>query len=333
LKLISEKEIDPKEWEGFFNSNSFKTPFQNKQFYDLFNSVEGFKAKVFAVKANDKIEALCVVTFQREKGIKGYFSRRGIIYGGPLLTDNKKAALELLKHLATELKEAIYIETRNFKDYSDYKKEFSETGWDFEPYLNYHLNCTSEELVWKNLNTNRQRQIKKAFKSGVVLEEAKTETDVKGFHNILNQLYKTKIKKPVFSLEFFQKFVHNNTGKIFLVKYQNKIIGGIACPVLEGNSIYELYICGLDNEYKDCSPSVMATYAAIQYGFKKALNYFDFMGAGKPEEDYGVRSFKEKFGGELVKHGRYIKVNDKLLYGLGKKAIGILSKKKSKTKN
>ena len=31
---------------------------------------------------------------------------------------------------------------------------------------------------------------------------------------------------------------------------------------------------------------------------------YDFGGAGKPDEEYGVRDFKAKFGGELVCYGR-----------------------------
>jgi lipid II:glycine glycyltransferase (peptidoglycan interpeptide bridge formation enzyme) len=38
------------------------------------------------------------------------------------------------------------------------------------------------------------------------------------------------------------------------------------------------------------------------------------MGAGKPDEDYGVRDFKAQFGGTLVEHGRFLKVNNPLIY-------------------
>ena len=114
-----------------------------------------------------------------------------------------------------------------------------------------------------------------------------------------------------------------------MVKWKDKIIGGIVCPVLEGKTIYELYICGLDQEYKDLSPSVMATYAAIEYGFKNGFKKFDFMGAGKPSEDYGVRDFKAKFGGDLVEHGRFIKICNPFLFNLGKAGLSILKKIKN----
>ncbi len=323
--------IDQAVWNEFVKESPYRTPFQTKHFFDLINSIDGYEAKVFAAEENG-IEALCVVTFQKEKGIKGFFSRRAIIYGGPILTQNKQAVTLLLKEISAIYRNAIYIETRNFNDYKDYSKEFKEAGWQFEPYQNFHLNCSSEDVVWNNFNSNRQRQIKKALKTGVKTEEAKTAEDVKQFYNILEDLYNSKVKKPLFPIEFFENLVKSEVGKILLVKFEEKIIGGIACPIMPGKTIYELYICGLDQEYKDCYPSVMATYAAIEYGFKNNISRFDFMGAGKAGEDYGVRDFKGKFGGELVEHGRFIKVNNKFFYGLGKLAIGILSGRKSKAK-
>jgi lipid II:glycine glycyltransferase (peptidoglycan interpeptide bridge formation enzyme) len=51
------------------------------------------------------------------------------------------------------------------------------------------------------------------------------------------------------------------------------------------------------------------------------------MGAGKPEETYGVRDFKARFGGELVEHGRYLCVRKPLLYWLGKMGVKLMKKR------
>lgn len=330
MKILSNDQINLKVWEQLIADSPFKSPFQTKAFLDLINLVNGFEGKVYAVEENNELSALCVTTFQKEKGIKGFFSRRVIIYGGPIFKGNKNAVKFLLKHIADDSNKAIYIETRNFSDYSDYKNEFESSGWEYHPYLNFHLNCANEEEVWRSLNTNRQRQIKKALKQGVKLEVAKSLNEVQEFYAILSDLYRTKIKKPLFPLEFFEKFISSGVGEIILVKLNDKIIGGIACPILNNYCIYELYICGLDQEFKDCSPSVMATYSAIEYAYKHNLKRFDFMGAGKPEADYGVRDFKGKFGGDLVEHGRFIKINNRLLYSIGKMAISILSNVKGK---
>lgn len=111
-------------------------------------------------------------------------------------------------------------------------------------------------------------------------------------------------------------------------KYHNKIIGGIMCPILNNRVIYEWFVCGEDGVYDNIYPSILATWAAIEYAFLNGIERFDFMGAGKPDDDYGVREFKSKFGGELVEHGRFLKINNKMLYNTGKLALKAYQKVK-----
>jgi lipid II:glycine glycyltransferase (peptidoglycan interpeptide bridge formation enzyme) len=92
--------------------------------------------------------------------------------------------------------------------------------------------------------------------------------------------------------------------------------------------LYEWFVCGLDGQFKNVFPSTVATWAAIEYAAKNGLIRFDMMGAGKPDEGYGVREFKSKFGGTLVEHGRFLHVLNPLLYAIGKKAVQILKKSK-----
>ena len=68
------------------------------------------------------------------------------------------------------------------------------------------------------------------------------------------------------------------------------------------------------------------TWAAIKYAKDNAIDRFDFMGAGKPDEEYGVREFKSKFGGVLVEHGRFVAVNRLFLYRTGKFGLKIIKK-------
>ena len=99
------------------------------------------------------------------------------------------------------------------------------------------------------------------------------------------------------------------------------------CPVYK-DTVYEWFVCGKDAEIKDIYSSVLATWAAIEYAANEGLTRFDFMGAGKPDQDYGVREFKSKFGGELVNYGRFVRINQKLHYQVGKLGLEILKKVK-----
>jgi len=328
MKVLLDREVSKEQWDSLYSSNNYSSPFQSYSFYSFFNSIEGLSANVFACEKNSEIVALCVVTLQKGNGFKGYFSRRAIIYGGPLLNlKNLHAVVVLFEKIkAYYKKKAIYIEIRNYFDFSEYRSVFYSLDFKYTPWLNYQVPTLSLEVVKKNMSSSRLRQIKKSIKNGVIWKEASNIEEVKTFYNILSELYQNKIKKPLLPESFFLKFYKQSIGKYLLVVYQNKIIGGIMCPIAPTKCIYEFYICGLDNEYKEQYPSVMATWAAIEYAYTKAIPMFDFMGAGNPSEDYGVREFKARFGGNEVNFGRFICILNPVLYNLGKICLKILQK-------
>ena len=123
------------------------------------------------------------------------------------------------------------------------------------------------------------------------------------------------------------QFYREGVGKYLLVKHQGNVIGGMMCPILDGKAIYEWYVCGMDEKYREQYPSVMATYAAIEYAKRNNLPLFDFMGAGEPDIPYGVRDFKMEFGGELVEHGRFLCIRKPILYEIGKFGVRISKRK------
>lgn len=279
-----------------------------------------------AISDDGILRALAVITLQGEKGPAALFSKRAIIFGGPLAEDECPQALGLLLKKIDEFASSgiIYLETRNLSDYSSLKEVFFTNGFNYVPYLNFRVDTRDMDLMRRRVSSSRLRQIKKAQQKSVTCREAGSTDDVVQFYNILKDLYKRKLHKPLPDEDFFLKFYEAGVGKYFLVWHDGKIIGGIMCPMLEGRAVYEFYVCGLDDEYNELYPSVMATWSAIEYAGRNAVPLFDFMGAGKPVEHYGVRDFKARFGGELVEYGRFLKIRKPLLYKIGKAGLRMM---------
>lgn len=325
--IVSNELIPLPQWNHFFQKNSFKSPFQSPDAYNFFSDIDSIETDVHAVINQDgDIQALSLVIIQKERGIKAFFSKRGILYGGPLLQESDAADV-LLKHLTSYYrKKVIYLETRNYFNYKSYSNIFEQHKWEYNPWYNFHLMTDNEKSVHKRMSSGRLRQVKKGIKNGAEWTEPKDANDIKSFYYILKDLYKNKIKKPLPDLKFFLKFYEHDIGKYFFVYYKGEVIGGIMCPILENKAIYEWYICGKDYEFKNQYPSVMATYAAIDYGFRNNLFYFDFMGAGSVSESYGVRQFKARFGGEQVEYGRFRKIVSPMRFTIGKAGLEVLSR-------
>ena len=302
--------------------------------------------------STDRLAGVIVGYITREKNsLKQFFTRRAIIVGGPLLADDisdealsallKAAAqfkVESLKCKGKATSEAvtsaltpytlhptpIYIESRNFHDYSRWKYTFEQNGFVYQPHYDIHIHCKADH----QMSERRQRELKRAIKNGATVAEAQTEQEIRTWYQILNRLYREKVRTPLFSEEFFLQFYRNGVGKYLLVKADDKVIGGMMCPILDGKAIYEWYVCGLDEEYRELSPSVVATAAAINYAKVHGLPLFDFMGAGQPDVPYGVRDFKLEFGGELVEYGRFLCIRKPLLYWLGNQGVRLLKMKR-----
>lgn len=318
-------------WEKLVEQSPYATWFQTPEAYRFYSALpDEMMPFVVGVVESDTLTGVVVGYLTREKSrIKQYFTRRAIVIGGPLLDEHisAEALAKLLREVVKESGNPIYIETRNFHDYSSFRSVFEACGWEYQPHLNFHVDCNvSQEMLLKSMSESRRRQIRKALKNGVCIEEAKSEGEVRAFVTILRHLYKTKVKTPLFSERFFLEFFHKGYGKYLIVKQEGKVIGGMMCPILisanETNmvapsTIYEWFICGDDLHYPHLYPSVVATYAAMNYAKEHHISRFDFMGAGKPDKVYTIRNFKAEFGGQQVEHGRYLQIMNSILYKIG----------------
>ena len=322
MRILEHTTIDRAAWSRLVQKSETGTWFQSPQAYD-FLATQPYLLKPFvmAVEDQQQLRAVCVgYVTQERRTWKQIFTRRAVIIGGPAVArDCTIAELSfLMQHVREEISsQAIYLETRNFHDFSLWSKAFEQAGWTYCPHYNFHIACDDEHALWARLSETRRRQIRKARKTGVTIDVHPSEQDVKDWYLILSDLYRTRVKTPLFPLDFFLSFYRQNVGQYLMVKYEGNVIGGMMCPIQEGKCIYEWFVCGLDAEYKEQYPSVMATYAAMEYGVQKKLPLFDVMGAGVPNIPYGVRDFKAEFGGRLVEHGRYRFIAKPLLFRLG----------------
>ena len=334
IKLLSYHDIDQQKWQTLINDSPTATWFQTPEAYQFYTSVsaEMFPFAIGVVEQQKLMGVIVGYITKERKRWKQFFTRRAIIVGGPLLNESisEMALIKLLCAVKSQFnnkqtsffQKPIYVETRNFHDYSRWKPIFEQCGFCYQPHLNIHVLCNEVH----KMSEQRLRQVKKALKNGVEIEEATSEKEVKDWYKILKNLYAEKIRTPLFSVEFFLEFYRKGWGKYLLVKHEDKVIGGMMCPVLKGRAIYEWYVCGLDEEYREQYPSVMATYAAIEYAKKSKIEMFDFMGAGKPNIPYGVRDFKMEFGGKLVEYGRFLYIRNPFLYKIGKLGVKFLKK-------
>lgn len=342
-RILTYYEINPLAWQKLVDESPYATWFQTQEAYQFYAAnKEDMTPFACGVERDGELRALCVgyVTKERSK-IKQFYTRRAIIVGGPAIADsaNEEDVARMLyaiqlpcrliaqsPYRPTWRNLPIYIETRNFHDYSKWKNVFEACGFSYQPHLNFHVDTTSVELVESRLGKNRKRDIKTSIRDGATIVENPTIDQVREYYALLKQLYTTKIKTPLFALSFFENLYERPSGRFILVELNGEIIGGTVCVELPNKCLYEWFVCGRDGAWKSIFPSSLATYAGIRYAAEHGCSRFDMMGAGKPDEAYGVRDFKARFGGEQVEHGRFLYVRKPLLYRIGKLGVKLLKK-------
>ena len=388
--ILTYTEIDREAWSRLVQTSRTGTWFQSPEAYELFASLpEMFTPFAFGVVGKPEsdsgqiIEAtlrgVCVGYVTKEKSrLRQFFTRRAIILGGPCLAEDAtdeevtallstlNAQLSTLNTQLSTLNTPIYIEIRNFNDYSRWRGAIEAAGFSYQPHLNFHVDCTDKQKMWERLSDNRKRQIKKGEPnpSPSLMGRDVSEQDVREWYGILQELYRTKVKTPLLPVEFFVQAYKQGVGQFLLIRHEGKIIGGSMVvkkptpgPYLgqsdaprcssrsncqaeailhlkggentmenigENGVVYEWYECGMNAAYKEQYPSVMATWAGMQYAHEQGCARYDMMGAGVPGVPYGVRDFKSEFGGTLVEHGRWLYVAKPRLYAIGKAGVEML---------
>ncbi|MGI6292032.1 MAG: lipid II:glycine glycyltransferase FemX [Bacteroidales bacterium] len=332
INLISNIEkINIVEWESLISDSTTYSFFQTKACYDFYKSLSFLEVFIFGVSEKNVLKGVIVGYIQKEKNkIKHFFTRRAIIPGGVLLAEDiSEDALEkLLLYCKNELlKKAIYIECRNYTDFSKYKYVFIKSGFNYIPHFDYHIdvNCDSNTAL-QRIGGNRRRYIRVGLRNGVKQIHNPSLEDIRKLYALLLDLYKTKVKTPLFPWEFFKKLYDSNIGIFIIVENNETIIGGSVCIGFNNEILYELFACGLDLKFKKMYPSSITKWFGIEYAISNGYKIFDLMGAGKPNEPYGVRAFKCEFGGELVEHGRFLCVLHPLLFKIGNLGVYILKK-------
>lgn len=330
MKLLTNPaDIDRSQWQALVDRSPVASIFQSPEMHDFYCSLRLYKTALYAVEESGDVKGLVLCLIQSEgKGLKGRLTARAIINGGPLLdADISTEALHALLDTTINMlrQSCVYIETRNLNDYSQWRNTFEACGFRYSPHYNFHIDTSDPTHVDKRIDKSRRRRIRRATEAGAVISS--DNVHLPAFYNILADLYHNKIHRPLPPYALFERLARQPFARYFFVLGpQNDVIGGQLILMLSKLVGYAWYCCGLDREHHDLYPSIMANYAAIRYAADHGFVRYDMMGAGSPDEDYGVRDFKAQFGGTLVEHGRFLHINYRVVYYLGRQALNLLKR-------
>jgi serine/alanine adding enzyme len=323
LVITNPDSIDRFSWNGFILNHPNGSIFQSPEMYDVFRNTKNYEPVFLAVTDDSGIlRSLLLAVIQKEhSGLLGLLSARAIITYGPLVLSDSDESLELLlkEYDSIIRRNVIYSQIRNFKSSITIGNTLTVNGFKRVDHLNIiqNLNIGEDEL-WRNLSKSRKKGIKKALSEDFSFDFGQSEPCIAEFHKLLSQTYK-RIRLPFPGLGHFfeigKSFTEDHFG-VFFIRRESIPIAALFVLIFK-DTMYGYYMgaTGDPSEMKN-KPIDLLFWLVFKWAIERNIAYFDWMGAGKPNEDYGVRDFKLQYGGTPVNVGRYEKIHKRTLYSI-----------------
>ena len=308
------------EWRHFVEEHPQSNIFHTPEMFQVFERVQGHQPILWAAVDghNCPLALLLPVNIALMNGLLRPFTTRAVAYGSALCApspEGKEAMTTLLRTYQQKTKGSVlFTELRNLSDLRDVQAMLNECGFVYEKHLNYLIDLNQpEKTIWSKISKSGQQSVRTSRNKGTRIEEATERQQAKIAYRLLQKVYaraQVPLASPTLFEAAFDILAPREMFKIFLARANNDYIGACLLLIHKGRIID--WYAGTDRSFSSYCPMELLIWHTLQWGREHGSCVFDFGGAGKPDEDYGPRKFKAKFGGELVEFGRNTYVHSKL---------------------
>jgi lipid II:glycine glycyltransferase (peptidoglycan interpeptide bridge formation enzyme) len=333
MKITIQNSLEEDRWTDFVKNHPDGNIFHTPEMFQVFNQTKGCRPQLWVAVNEERVLALLPVVHVTllNKFPLRHFTTRSIAYGSILCVpgeEGEAALTELLQAYNREAKHAsLFTEMRNLCDLEPHQATLQKHGFAYEDHLNYLINLSrpAEEIL-QSFSRRARKRIRHELREGkVIIKQVTGPEDVEICYRLLQQTYKAA-KVPLTDRSLFEAaFAQLSPKKMirFTLAYVEKAPVAVSVDLLFKGVMYG-WFGGLDRAFGSYCPNELLTWHLIQWGAENGFHTMDFGGAGKPDEEYGVRDFKAKFGGDLVCYGRNICVHAPFSLSLSKLGYRVL---------
>jgi serine/alanine adding enzyme len=321
--IIQSDDIPRKAWSDFAVSQPDGGIFHTPEMFTVFQGTP--KSAPFAYAAVDGGGSQITALLSGVRvGVWGRafapWSSRNILYGG-LLIDEKACPSDALAGLLRTydglVRHGVLLtEIRNLRSTESIRPSMEKAGYGYRDYLNYLFDLTrGPDALFAGFSTSCRRNIRKAESLGIRAVEIEDQGRLGLFYGLIQKTYaRARVPYADYSLfkRTFELLRPKGMAAFYLGYLGDEAVAGRAVFLFK-NVVYDWY-AGSDPAHFKTYANEFLVWHAIRTAAKAGFNTYDFGGAGYPDEPYGVRDFKSRFGGELVHFGRYSKVYSKFRF-------------------
>jgi serine/alanine adding enzyme len=334
MNLAIVNSLDERIWREFVDQHPQGNIFQTPEMFQVFAQASGHSPRLWAGvgEGGEVLALLLPVQVTLRGGLLRRLTTRSIAYGSVLFAPGPagQEALALLLHTycRESSREVLFTELRNLSDLSVIQPVLHECGFTYEDHLDYQIDLNgSPEHVLLNIGPRTRKHIRRALRRGnVIVEQVTDRNRITAWYDLVRRTYeaaRVPLVDPSLFEAAFDILYPRGMIKFWLARFGAAYVAASAELVYK-DGIYGWY-GGLDRAYAEELPGELLMWRILEWGAEAKYKTYDFGGAGKPGEAYGVRDFKAKFGGRLVSFGRNTHVQSPLLLRLSTLGYRILT--------
>jgi len=320
MKVV--RQLDEYRWKEFVNNNPRGNIFHTPEMFHVFACTKGQRPELWAVvdEKENPVALLLPVKITLVNGPFRRFTTRAIVYGSILCAPDKHGGKALSLLLQTYQQEVggsvLFTELRNLTNLTEFQNVLKANGFAYEEYLNYLINLDRPaEDILQDIGKRTRKIIRKGLRDQVVqVSEVSNRSELVPWYNVLQKTYE-KAQVPLADRTMFEaafdELFPKGMAKFLLAKV-NGTVAACSVELSYKNTIYGWY-GGTDRSFGKYPSNEMLMWYILEWGANNGYKVYDFGGAGRPGEEYGVRDFKAKFKGELVCFGRNAYVHNSTL--------------------
>lgn len=330
--LLVVNTLNAESWRQFVDQHPQGNIFHTPEMFQVFSRSKGFEPRLWAaVHANGQVEALFLPVQVTLNRLLGPLTTRAISYGSVLCQPSAEGrrALELLlrAYVHETGGSCLFTELRNISDLAEEQPILLRQGFAYEEYVNYLIDLNlPPEQVFLNIGARTRKNIKHGLNKGeVTIREVSEAAQIDICYSLLSQTYQAA-RVPLADRSLFEAafaMLHPKKMIRFCLAYVGETPVAVSVELLYKQVVLGWY-GGMDRAYSKYIPYDLLMWEILKWGAEQGYAVYDFGGAGKPDEEYGVRDHKAKFGGKLVSYGRNTFVHLPAALWLSRRAYQVL---------
>ncbi len=309
--------LDEQAWRQFVDQHPQASIFHTPEMFEVYRRTRHYQPEVWAAVDHGCVLALLLpVRITYLNGMLRSLTTRAVVFGSVLWEPSDQGALALELLLESYGRESrgkfLLTEMRNLVCLDQVQPILQKAGFAYEPHLNYLIDLgRPAEAVFEGIGKRTRKNIRHGLNRGdVTIQEVNTRDQIAVCYDLLDQTYQAA-NVPLTDRSMFQAAldVLYPRGMVrFTLASAEGAPAAVSIELLYKDVMFG-WFGGMDRAYSKFVPNELLMWNILEWGSRHGYRLYDFGGAGKPDEDYPVRDFKAKFGGQLVSFGRNVCVH------------------------